>query len=174
MKLRLCVLTLLVSLTAVLIVAPVAPAARPAQPSASSSLITAVSGTLADGTGLVTGVLNITGFTLQDGVISAVGTLTTTITDAAGNVLATVTQAVSLPLQVTGDCQVLHLDLGPLDLNVLGLVVHLDEVVLDITAQSGPGNLVGNLVCAVAHLLDNPSATLTGVTNLLNVILGNL
>src|SRR4051794_29822348 len=30
-------------------------------------------------------------------------------------------------------CNVLHLVLGPLDLNLLGLVVHLDRVVLDIT-----------------------------------------
>ena len=44
--------------------------------------------------------------------------------------------------------------LGPLDLNLLGLEVHLDPVVLDIVAQPGPGNLLGNLLCAVAGLLD--------------------
>jgi hypothetical protein len=48
----------------------------------------------------------------------------------------------------------LHLDLGPLDLNLLGLRVQLNEVVLDITALPGPGNLLGNLLCAVAGLLD--------------------
>jgi len=52
-------------------------------------------------------------------------------------------------------CPILHLDLGPLDLNLLGLTVHLNEVVLDVTAVPGPGNLLGNLLCAVAGLLDN-------------------
>jgi hypothetical protein len=51
-------------------------------------------------------------------------------------------------------CPILHLELGPLDLNLLGLVVHLDRVVLDVTAQPGPGNLLGNLLCAIAGLLD--------------------
>lgn len=51
-------------------------------------------------------------------------------------------------------CPILHLELGPLDLDLLGLQVHLDRVVLDITAQPGPGNLLGNLLCAIAGLLD--------------------
>ena len=51
-------------------------------------------------------------------------------------------------------CPILHLELGPLDLNLLGLRVQLNQVVLDITAIPGPGNLLGNLLCAVAGLLD--------------------
>jgi hypothetical protein len=51
-------------------------------------------------------------------------------------------------------CDILNLVLGPLDLDILGLEVHLDTVVLDIVAQPGPGNLLGNLLCAVAGLLD--------------------
>jgi hypothetical protein len=62
-------------------------------------------------------------------------------------------------------CPILHLDLGPLDLNLLGLHVHLNEVVLDIEAIPGPGNLLGNLLCAIAGLLDG--VDLSGV-------LGNL
>ena len=48
----------------------------------------------------------------------------------------------------SGSCQILDLRLGPLDLNLLGLVVHLDMVHLNITAEPGPGNLLGNLLCA--------------------------
>jgi hypothetical protein len=44
--------------------------------------------------------------------------------------------------------------LGPLDLNLLGLEVSLNRVVLDIVAVTGSGNLLGNLLCAVAGLLD--------------------
>ncbi len=51
-------------------------------------------------------------------------------------------------------CPILHLELGPLDLNILGLRVQLNQVVLDITAIPGPGNLLGNLLCAIAGLLD--------------------
>jgi hypothetical protein len=53
----------------------------------------------------------------------------------------------------TGSCQVLDLTLGPLHLDLLGLVVDLKQVHLTITAQQGAGNLLGNLLCAVANLL---------------------
>jgi hypothetical protein len=80
-------------------------------------------------------------------------------------------------MQAGGACNVLNLNLGPLDLNVLGLKVHLNTVVLDITAQPGPGRLLGNLLCQVAGLLDQgtPLSGLLGqVSNLLNQILGAL
>ena len=83
-------------------------------------------------------------FTTQDGQLAAVGTLTGTVTNLAGNVVGTVSQQLTLPTVADGTCQVLNLVLGPLDLNLLGLTVHLDQVVLDITAQSGPGNLLGS------------------------------
>jgi hypothetical protein len=67
-------------------------------------------------------------------------------------------------------CTILHLVLGPLHLNLLGLKVYLARVVLDITAQSGAGNLLGNLLCAVAHLLDNTSPTLTDILRLSSLI----
>ena len=66
-------------------------------------------------------------------------------------------------------CDILNLDLGPLYLDVLGLVVDLSDVQLDITAEPGPGNLLGNLLCAVAGLLDGPGG---GLGNLLNRLLG--
>ena len=51
-------------------------------------------------------------------------------------------------------CDVLFLDLGPLNLDVLGLQIDLSEITLDIDAARGPGNLLGNLLCAVANLLN--------------------
>jgi hypothetical protein len=53
-------------------------------------------------------------------------------------------------------CDILNLDLGPLNLDVLGLVVDLSDVQLDITAVPGAGNLLGNLLCSVVGLLDGP------------------
>jgi len=78
--------------------------------------------------------------------------------------------------QGAATCDVLHLVLGPLDLDLLGLQVHLDKVVLDIVAATGAGNLLGNLLCAVTGLLDGgPLAGLLGqLSDLLNQILGAL
>ncbi|QLG28730.1 hypothetical protein HUG10_14800 [Halorarum halophilum] len=48
---------------------------------------------------------------------------------------------------------VLHLDLEGLFLNLLGLEVDLNEVVLDVDAVKGENNLLGNLLSGVAGLL---------------------
>ena len=71
-------------------------------------------------------------------------------------------------------CDVLNLVLGPLDLNLLGLQVHLDQVVLNIIAV--PGALLGDLLCAVANLLSGGllGNLLTQLAALLNQILGAL
>ena len=74
-------------------------------------------------------------------------------------------------------CNVLDLVLGPLNLNLLGLVVTLNQVHLVINAVPGAGNLLGNLLCAVAGLL-NGGGALSGllgqITTLLNQILALL
>lgn len=130
-----------------------------------------VVGTLPTGGGL-TGTLDITRFITQNGQIFAVGTLTGTLTNALGGVIGSVTNVpVQLPVtNATGTCQILQLDLGAIHLDLLGLVVDLSAIHLDITAQSGSGKLLGNLLCAVTHLLDGNSP-LNGVTALLNNIL---
>ena len=119
------------------------------------------------------GIFNLTNFAVQNGQLVATGTLTGTVRDVAGAIVGTINQALSLPVNLldsTGTCEILDLSLGPLDLDLLGLVVHLDEVNLVITAESGPGNLLGNLLCAVAGLLD-PGSSLTDLAGLLNRIL---
>jgi hypothetical protein len=42
-------------------------------------------------------------------------------------------------------CDILHLDLGPLAIDLLGLQIDLSRVVLDVVAEAGAGNLLGNL-----------------------------
>jgi len=141
-----------------------------APPSAASGVVsTVVSVTNAAGT--FTGTLDISKLVVQNGQVVALGTVTGTFTNAVTGLVTTVTQDVALPLlAATGSCPVLHLELGPLDLNVLGVAIHLDQVVLDITAQAGPGNLLGNLVCGVANALNNVSGI--ALANLLNHLLG--
>ena len=131
-----------------------------------------VSGTVA-GVSQFVGSFGITRFAVQNGQLVAVGSLTGTLTNLVTGATQAVNQATTLPIGASATCDVLHLTLGPLDLNLLGLMVHLDRVVLDITAQSGPGNLLGNLLCAVAHLLDN-GGPLNGIVGLLNNILRSL
>ena len=55
-------------------------------------------------------------------------------------------------------------------LDLLGLNVDLNQVVLNITAVPGAGNLLGNLLCSVAGLLDGSG--INGLANLLNRLLG--
>jgi len=64
-------------------------------------------------------------------------------------------------------CDILTLTLAPIHLDLLGLVVETTEINLVITGEPG---LLGDLLCAIAGLLDNPS----GLAQLLNRILALL
>lgn len=140
----------------------------PVGATAAPSLSVPVSGS---GSGLsLSGVLNINKFVATSTGVNVVGTLTGTVTDALG-ATTTIVRTITLPVLI-GDttCDILHLDIGPISLDLLGLKVDLSRIVLDITAERGSGNLLGNLLCAVAGLLDDPS----GLARLLNQILALL
>ena len=76
-----------------------------------------------------------------------------------------------------GTCAILHLELGPLDLTLLGLEVVLDNcangaVTVDITAQTGRGKLLGNLLCELlGGDLINIGSTLQEILNQILVLL---
>ena len=141
-------------------------AQAPAQPTALSIPITG-----AGGGATFAGAFKLQKFAVnQAGELVATGILTGVVTTAAG-VTTSVVRTVSLPAAVTQTtCEILHLDLGPLNLDLLGLQISLSQVVLDITAQTGANNLLGTLLCAVANLLNNPS----GLADILNRILAVL
>jgi hypothetical protein len=63
------------------------------------------------------------------------------------------------PLPAGNACAILSLDLGPINLNLLGLVVRTNQIQLRIDAVQGPGNLLGNLLCGITGIL-NPSGAL--------------
>jgi len=170
-----------------------AAAAAPAAPAAAAGKLTStVTGTFtnADGQGTFTGTFTPQKFSVANGVLEATGLLKGTMTDANGTKLGTVSQTVTMPVNTgatTGGakanatnqvlaCQVLDLVLGPLNLNLLGLVVTLNQVHLNITAVPGAGNLLGNLLCAVAGLLNGGglSGVLGQIASLLNQILALL
>ena len=146
-----------------------AAAAAPTGPTATaSSTITQV----IDGVGTFTGTFTPTRFVSQRGQLGVTGVVTGTLTTLAGQAIP-VTQTLTTTVAsaaTAGSCDILNLVLGPLHLNVLGLVVDLNQVVLNITGQTGAGNLLGNLLCGIAGLLDGNG--ISGLTSLLNRLLG--
>jgi hypothetical protein len=125
------------------------------------------------------GTVNIAGFNLAsfqviNGQLMAVGSLVGTATNTATNQTSNFVTQVAVPVSdPASSCDILHLTLGPINLNLLGLVVQTNEIHLDITAQQGSGNLLGNLLCSVTGLL-NGGGPLQQVANLLNQILAAL
>ncbi len=85
-----------------------------------------------------------------------------------------IAQFTNAPLDPSGSCPILHLSIGPINLNLLGLQVTTNKIVIDITAQPGPGNLLGNLLCDVANLLNQNPLNLNQIAVLLNQILASL
>lgn len=141
----------------------------------------------AGGKGVFSGSFAITRFEAKGNQLYANGYLTGTLTDSAGLPVGSVMKSVAIPVSLDSSpaaaatvagrqistqatCDVLLLILGPLHLDLLGLTVDLNQVVLDIAAQTGAGNLLGNLLCAVVGLLDGVG-TLIDIANLLNQIL---
>jgi len=162
---RIALATLLAFTTA--LVAPAANLAA-AAPAAANAITVPISGT--GGGGTFAGTFQLQKFANQGGQLVAVGLLSGTVTTATG-VATGVVKTVALPAQIVDStCEILHLDLGPLSLDLLGLQINLSRVVLDITAQAGAGNLLGNLLCGVANLLNDPS----GLAKILNSILDAL
>jgi len=132
-----------------------------AKPGTGSGLATTVTGTVNGVTQDLT--VAVTQFLDAAGTLSAVGNILSSV----GNLLGTFTTAVT----ATGTCDILNLVLAPIHLDLLGLVIDIpNPIVLNITAEQGPGNLLGNLLCAVTHLLDN-GGPLQGIVGLLNNIL---
>jgi hypothetical protein len=125
-------------------------------------------------------------FLVENNTLYAVGTLTgelrkadkTTTPVAVSDVKWPVEAINGKPLALSGTpatlqatCEILRLELGELNLNLLGLEVFLDEVTLVITANPA-GGLLGQLLCAVANLLDGLNlGALLQIANLLNQIL---
>ena len=199
MKIRLTALLTLLAAVAVVVAAPMAATAKPK--AAAANVNVPVTGMVTNDAGATvgtfTGDYTINRVTRHGRRLLAVGTVTGVVTNTATGETRTVNRAVKIPLKATSraaagagnanarfapqaTCGILDLTLGPLDLDLLGLVVHLDTVHLNITAESGPGNLLGNLLCAVAGLLDPVTgggglgAILNQVVALLNQILGAL
>jgi len=165
---------------------------RPDSPSGSPVEDIPVTGVDGSGEQVFAGTLDIKRFVAADDQLFALGQLTGTVTKKGKE--KKVRRGVRLPVEsINGvalagageagaaagrvgaqqvECDILNLVLGPLDLNLLGLRVQLNQVELDITAVPG-GGLLGDLLCAVANLL-NPLGALAEIAEALNNILDAL
>ncbi len=122
-----------------------------------------------------TGTYTIDRFVSRGGKVLAVGTLKGRLKHRH-----VTRHGVRMPVSNFGDagsaqsaqiaCRVLTLTLGPLDLNLLGLRVQLNQVNLRITAIPG-GGLLGDLLCGVANLLNPPGLTGGNLAAVLNSLL---
>lgn len=165
---RLSLLALAGLLTIGMLIPATAAAAKPAR----DGLLTDIAVTGTDSLGAAfSGTLDITDVSRSGSTLLFDGTLTntatgavTSFTDVAGTLGHGGSQAV---------CDILFLDLGPISLDLLGLTVDLSRIILDINAVPGPGNLLGNLLCAVAGLLDGGLLT-GGLLGLLDRLLDRI
>ena len=162
--------------------------ARPVAQNGQGHLASRIVGTTANGRS-VTGKFTPIHFSKRDGKVKVRGMLMGVVHQADGStrtfgVMRTMrvksingapARTGAAGLRAAATCDILNLVLAPLDLDLHGLQVHLDRVVLNIVAQTGAGNLLGNLLCAVTGLLDGGLNGLLGrLTRLLNRILGQL
>jgi hypothetical protein len=142
---------------------------------------------------------NITSIVVSNGQLLANGTVTAILHGKTNTVPFTAPVTIALAtnqVPAPGACPVLDLTLGPIDLDLLGLIVQTSPICLTITANAG-GGLLGDLLCSVANLLNGglnlsqilsgqgigglPGLTalqlnslLGGIEDLLNAALGNL
>jgi len=173
MKSRISLTLAVAAIIASLAGATLAPAAgaAPKKADAASILAAPITGTVGNLAYSVTP--TVTGFTNQGGQLVANGNLVGTVTNTLTGVVTPINQAFSVPVTsaaAAASCTILDLVLGPLHLNLLGLVVDLNQVHLTITGQQGPGNLLGNLLCGLANALNGGGGG--GLANLLNRLLG--
>ncbi len=155
----------------------IAPAvsAAPSKRSCTSPVQAPVTGTFVDSAGN-TATYNLCytlqKFTTANNQLTAVGKVTGTATDTVTGVTQDVKQTVSSPAAAAATCTILDLTIQPIDLNLLGLMVHTDTIHLEITAQQG-GGLLGDLLCSLDNAL-NGGGSLSQIVNLLNQIIGQL
>jgi hypothetical protein len=141
----------------------------------------AVTGAAKNGKKLKQGTFTIDRFAKKGGKLVAIGTLkgrvggrsfTRTVRMPASRPTMGNAQSAQLP-PIPNACQILNLTLGPINLNLLGLVVRTNQINVRIDAVPGAGNLLGNLLCGITGILD-PSTLANSPLGQLAQILNSL
>jgi len=80
----------------------------------------------------------------------------------------------STPPVTLGNGQILALTVAPIDLNLLGLVLQTNSIQVNATAQTGNGDLLGNIGATLLNTVGATPQNLTTLNNDLNAILGKV
>lgn len=100
-----------------------------------------------------------------DGVEAALNNVLGTVVDLVNSVDLTLPPgtvgAGEFDTGTAGSTEVLDVFVAPVRLDLLGLVVTTSPIHVTITANSGDGLVLGNVVAELAHLFDNPPPELT-------------
>jgi hypothetical protein len=136
---------------------------------------------VASAAGSFTGTFSINRFEVRDNGVVAVGIVRGSLAGTGSVVLGEVAAPVTVgaasarapasnapvaPQQAT--CQVLHLDIGAVNLNVQGLIVTTQPISIDLSGDSAAP--LGHLVCTIQSTLNS----VVGLVDLLNQLLGVL
>ncbi len=133
---------------AALLIALIAAAALAAD-TAVASADTAITATAQTPNGRLAVAVKVNRFYATAAGTKASGTATATLTPV-GQHPTTISKTVTLAATRSGSCTVLTLNLEELNLNLLGLNVHLEKVVLNVTGRPN-GGVLGSLFCSLAH-----------------------
>ena len=133
--------------------------------------------------GTFAGTLHVERFAVRGDRIVVIGMITASVSDKHGRSLGSATVGrVELPVNVRGDeavregsrgdaravCGVLHLDLGAVNLNLLGVQFATAPITIDLSADDA--EVLGQLICTALELVGNVVA----LVDVLNQILGLL
>ena len=134
----------------------------------------AINGTFTDaqnGEGVFSGTVRLDQFKAQSSGLVVIGTLTGALADSTGKPLGQIDQEITLPLtRASSTCDLLHIEFGPEDVDVLDVRVHLQKDVLGITAKDGPPR---NVLCSLAQLFDGrpkPGEVAAGLNQVLQLM----
>jgi hypothetical protein len=170
MRRRGAIVALPTTLAAILAVPTTALAQAKGKPSVGGQFSGNLTGTTTDAAGVIhtfNGIGTVEQFTAQGGALQAAVRVVGQVTNSLGGVTP-VNETLQAPANAQGTCEILNLVIGPIYLDLLGLVIETNQIEIQIRAERGPGNLLGNLLCAIVGLLDQPNL----LANLLNRLLG--
>jgi hypothetical protein len=144
--------------------------------SAASNRRPALRGTFTDeslGQGVFSGTVSVERFGQDRNDVVAVGRLLGVLAASNGDILGPVDQELTLPVSgISATCQLLRLQLGPVDVPLKEVQLHLEKGVLGITPLDGaPAGELGERLCAAASVIGRTTPP-AAVAAVLNEVLG--
>ncbi len=110
---------------------------------------------------------------IENGLTNLIGELNTLLT-SLGLPTKSATAAPSAAATTSGSDQILNLTVPPINLNLLGLILETSTIQVNATAQSGNGELLGNLLYDLLQNLHATQSDLNTINSDLNGVLSQV